>query len=108
MLREIPIDGTPGPTLRYLSTNVAQSLPAVVTTIAGKITVGFLATVETNAVRFAIGGTVPTQGASPVGHALNVGDCLRLMGSTVVTTFQYISATAGASGVLQLTPFYTP
>ena len=107
MLRSISIDGVPGATATYTSTDVAQTLPAAVTTIAGRTIVGFLMTVETNPVSIAFGGAIPTQGASPLRHLLSAGDTLKVSGSQVATTFRYISAGAGNASTLQITPFYT-
>jgi len=108
MLRVVPIDGVPGATARYTSTNAAQSLPAAVITVAGKTALGIEVSVETQSVRVGFGGAVLTQGASGLGHLLTVGTIKRYYGSQVMSTFQYISAVINVHGDLVITPFYTP
>jgi len=108
MLRSIPVDGAPGLTARYTSTDVAQTLPAAVVTVAGKIAVGLDLTVEDNPVRIAFGGAVPSQGATPLGHLMLAGTSIRVYGSQVISTFRYISANAVTPGILQITVYYTP
>ena len=108
MLRVVLIDGVPGATARYTSTDLAQSLPAAVITVAGKTAVGIEVSVETQSVRVGFGGATLTQGASGVGHLLPSGTIQKYFGSQVMSTFRYISAANGVHGALVITPFYTP
>ena len=107
MQRVTIVDGTPGATAKYVASDVAQSLPAAVTAVAGRISLGVLITVELYAVRIAFGNAVPTQGSSPdLGHVLNPGDIMKITGSTLLSTLQYINANNGENSVLQITPLY--
>lgn len=104
MLRTISIDGRPGDTAKYTSGDVAASLPAAVLTDSGADAVGLLISVETYAVRITFGdGVDPT---TALGHYLGPGYILRVYGNDLVSTFQYINASAGQNAVLQITPFY--
>jgi len=108
MLRSVTIDGVPGATARYVTSDIAQSLPAAIVTVAGRTALGALITCEANPVRIGLGGATPTQGASSLGHLLNPGDVYRVAGSQMLSTLKYISASAANAGVLQITPLYTP
>lgn len=105
MIQVIQSDGSPGVSQRLTSTDVAQALSSSILTRVGLACQGFILAVETNPVRIAF-GTSPTQGASPVGITLNAGDSVQLMGEDLVSTFRYISASAGVAGVLQILPLY--
>jgi len=91
--------GVPGQTERIAANDSVQSLP---TSMEGAVAV--LITCEENDIRFALGGTEPTQGASPVGHLLAAGQSIRLTNPEQVSTFRFINATSGQNGVLQVTP----
>lgn len=95
--------GIPGNTVRYDSTDVAQSFNIVDYTRNGKLAVSALITCETRNVRCAFGGVVPTQGAAAVGNVIVAGLGLILSNPYAISSFSFINATVGQNGVLQVT-----
>lgn len=96
-----------GPTFRVASSDTAQTITSTyITDPEGFQAVRALVTVESNNVRIAFGGTVPTQGATPVGHVVSAGQTLIIDNPTDLATFRFINATASSNGVLQITPGY--
>lgn len=94
--------GAPGPTTKLTSSDVATNFSDSLIKQGTIYAQGILITCETNPIRFALGGTTPTQAG--VGHILPVNGSLRLTGPTQIRSFSYISQTAGQAGVLQVTP----
>lgn len=99
------VDGTPtsAPT-RITTTNTAATLQALHVAAGGtwNVTKGALVTVETNNVRVAFGGTVPT--VDNVGLILYVGDAYA-MSPQEAATAQVVSASSGAAGVIQVVTY---
>jgi hypothetical protein len=105
-LKFIQFEGTPDDTLRLVGSDAAQALSSTVLTVAGRTCKGAIITVEDNPIRIAFGGATPTQGASSLGHLLNVGDVMRVYGEGMMQDFKYINANNGNNSVMQLTPLY--
>lgn len=94
-----------GPSFRVASTDTAQALStADITDIYGNLAVAATVVCETNAIRVAVGGTVPTQGATGVGVELAAGDSFYLDCPEDVLSFQFISSASGTHGALQVIP----
>lgn len=98
--------GTAGVTERVAVTDVAQLLINLLTVDAGRSISGVLITCEDFNARFAFNGSVPTQGANPVGHVLFANQSLKLINSQVVRTFRVINAVAMSDAFLQVTLEY--
>ena len=96
--------GRNGPTVRAASTNASQAVADLIA--AGGNIMGVLITCETNAIRFALGSTVPTQDPAGTGHILLSAQSIKVMGSHAVRSLRFISQAAGAHAVLQITPEY--
>lgn len=99
-------DGTPGMTYRVVVSDTAQSVAANILTYLGVIAKGAIISVETYSVRFAFGGTTPTQGASGIGHVVAASGGIRIYGYTALANLKFINATNGSVGILQITPLY--
>ena len=107
--------GTPLATKKITSADTAQELPtAYMGSAATRITetgwstgaYAALITVETNPIRFALGGTTPTNdGSTALGHVLAAGESILLDGEDQVNSFQFVSKTAASPGVLHVTPY---
>lgn len=100
-----------GVAARLTGSDSAQSLAAGVITesTSGKSITDLLVQCDpsqSNSMRVTWGGTSPTQGASAIGIVLDPGDVIRLVGSHNASTFEYINATNGSNGVLQIVPGY--
>lgn len=107
MRNVITTRGMPGETFTQTSTNTAQSLTAAsILGSSGAPSIGALITFETNDVKYAFGGATPV--SSGLGHTADVSvqPTLWLDSGNAVKTFEFISAVAGAHGVLQVTPFF--
>jgi len=104
--------GTPGPTTKITTGDVAANLSAIYNNDSGEPAIGAVVTCESNDVRFTMGGNIatptypPTQGAAGLGHILYSGQSLYLSSGPAVRTFQHISHTNGAAGILQVTPLF--
>ena len=99
--------GMPGDTFTQTSTNVAQALTAgSIVGSAGNPCIGALITFETNDIKYCMGGSTPV--SSGLGHTadVSVDPVLWLDSGNAVKTFRFISAVAGAHGVIQVTPFF--
>lgn len=106
MIKTMSFFGVPGDTYRVASTDAAQSVSSSVLEDAGRTLQGLMLTADTNPVRLAF-GTAPTQGASGIGHTLQVTAVpLFLFGADLCEDMQFISATASTAGGLQITPLY--
>lgn len=86
------------------TTNTATALTK------GQVMVGYhpvralIISCEGAGVRYAFGGTAPTQGANPIGHLLKAGDRIRISNQLNIQSVRFISATAGVPALLQFTP----
>jgi len=92
----------PGLTEKLTSTDTAQNLPLASFISNKKQVEGAIILVEIAPIRFALGGTVPTQAG--LGGKLEPGSVINLESNEEVTTFQYISAESGIAATLQYTP----
>lgn len=105
------IDGVPEETVRITTTDTAAELTDALkykdadsTNIATiNKAQGLLITVEVAAVRIGLGGAVPTQGVSGLGHELLDGDSIVLKNWEAINRLQHISSAAGVAGTLQIT-----
>lgn len=103
--RDFSMTGSYGPTYVLTSSDTPQSFDESYLTYtlgpSGKerMASAALITCETYPVRVSW-LTPPT---FSLGHILNVGDTLRVVGIINLENFKYISASAGAAGVLQVT-----
>lgn len=94
-----------GKSFRVASTDTAQSFsPSDITNIFSNSAVAATVVCETNAIRIALGGAVPTQGATGLGVELAVGDSFYLDCPEDVASFQFISSASGTHGALQVIP----
>jgi len=101
-------EAAPTETYRHVATDASQGLTASKLIDTGSSphpnrVKQALITVETYAVRVAFGGTTPTQGASGVGHSLEVNDSISLDSWDAISSFRFINETNGEAGVLQVT-----
>lgn len=96
------ISGVAQETKRIVSTDTAQTLEDAGITIPSGTT-GALITCESNTIRFALGGAVPTQTGNKLGHVLEAGQSLHLSHGSAVKTFRFISDVNGSAGILQVT-----
>jgi len=97
------IDGFSGPTFSMTSSNTAQSIAASKLTLDARSLIGMLVSVDTNNIRGAFGGTAAT---TLLGHMIYAGGSIQIKGKQNAKTFSFISAVAGAHGVLHITPYY--
>jgi len=97
--------GTPNETYNLASTNTATALAAgKIVAADGTPAKSCMITCETNAIRYAFGGSVPTPTAGTgVGHLLEDGDSLELSSVDAIRTIQIISAVAGSHAALKVT-----
>jgi len=102
------IMGNPGTMQKVTSTDAAQGLAAtLVVRTDRQPAIAVAITVETNDVRVAWDGTVPTTSTSTaVGHVLAAGQSLRLEHPSSIGNFRFCSKTSGSHGVLHITPEY--
>lgn len=101
--------GMPGDTFTMSSTDASQALTAAsILGSAGNPCIGALITFDTNDIRYAMGGTTPTQAGT--GHLADVstgnGCELWLEGGNAVKTFRFISAVGATHGKVSCTPFF--
>uniref|UniRef100_A0A6H1ZHY6 Uncharacterized protein n=1 Tax=viral metagenome TaxID=1070528 RepID=A0A6H1ZHY6_9ZZZZ len=100
------MDGVPGTTFTMTSTNASQALTAASLLSAnGNRAIAALITCETNDVKFVFGATPVSSG---LGHVLGIGASIMINNSAGLKSFRFISSTADAHGVLQITPFFEP
>jgi hypothetical protein len=87
------------------STDAAQALTAAsVLGSGGNPAIGALITCQTNDIRFIMGGATPV--VDGLGHVLATGQNIYLDSGNAVKTFRFLSASAGAAGVIMITPFF--
>lgn len=67
----------------------------------GKKAVSAFITCEDYPIRFAMGGTTPTQGG--LGHTLEVGESLYLESWKSINTFEFINKVNGSNATIQVT-----
>jgi predicted flavoprotein YhiN len=97
-------DGFPNATIRIAVTDVAAEIPAAnLTNAAGKRAVSALLTFESNNVRIAFGGSVPTQGANQLGHQIFANQSLRINNSKALSSLQFINDVNAADAFIQAT-----
>jgi hypothetical protein len=96
------VQGSPGPTTSVSSTDSAQNFSTSLIKNGNFYADGILITCETNSIRFALGGAVPTQAG--LGHILASGGSIRLTGKAQISSFQFISQSSGQAATLQVTP----
>jgi len=100
-------EGVAGTTFTQTSTNTAAVLTAAsLLSASGNRCLGALITCETNDVRFALGDAVPV--SDGLGHVLADEQSIWLGSAAALQSMQIISSTAGAHGVLMITPFFEP
>ena len=104
MRYKVLITGEPGVTEKATLGDTAALLTSYLTLDSTKEAIGVLLTMETNPVRFAFGGTTPTQAGT--GHMLSPGQSLKLISPTQVSTMMVINHTNGSNAVLQVTLEY--
>lgn len=97
--------GTPGASDKVDVSDVAANLAdgfiwkgGVQTSLKAKYC---LITIETNPVRYCLGGATPTQAGK--GHYVRVGDVVKLASFAAIKSFMFINHTNGANAVLQIT-----
>ena len=107
---QVALNGRPGVTFRQVTTDTVAGFPTSTDTLAvgssTRAVVGAVVTVEDNNVRYGLGGAIPSQGASQLGHLVYAGGGTVLRSRKAYKTFLILSDVAGAAGVLQVTPFY--
>ncbi len=101
----------PLPTRQLTSTNAPQKVLDAYGSVPPKLdhlgrpiptrVVALTLTTETNAIRYAVGGTVPVAGG--VGHVLTAGYQLRVEGPAVHSLW-FSSSAAGSAGTVNVTP----
>ncbi len=102
----ITFDGHAGDTFTQTSTNAKASLTAAnLLNDNNRRAIAVYITVETQNIKFTVGDSDPV--SSGLGHVL-VKDLvgIYIRGSKACKDFQFISASAGSHGVLQITPFF--
>lgn len=104
----LTISGSPGDTVRIACTDAAQSLSSDYYTKNNRPVIGALITCESQGVRYAFDGIVPTQGAAGtgVGHILASGGSLTLQHGHAFRSFQFINQVNGSDAFIQVTPLY--
>ena len=104
MRYKVLITGEPGVTEKVTLGDTAALLTSYLTMDSSKEAIGVLLTVETNPIRFAFGGTTPTQAGT--GHMISAGQSLKLISQTQVSSMMVINHTNGSNAVLQVTVEY--
>ena len=87
--------GAPVATQKVTAGDVAASLPTNVQECQG-----VLISVETNAIRYCVGGSTPT---TALGHKISAGDMIRLTSNSQISSFKYINAVAESNADLMIT-----
>lgn len=100
------LDGEAGATTRIACTDNSTQLPAGVRIASGKSARFATITLEDNDIRYTLGGSTPTQGASGLGHVLYPGDVLELYTKNQIDAFRHINAINSADAVIQVTAEY--
>ena len=101
------IDGIPGTTTEVLSEDTAKGLPSgILTDASGNPCETVLITVEDNPIRYAHNVNPVSDGAGELGHRVAASGIIKLHNSADVTTFTFISATAGSAAKLFVTPYF--
>lgn len=117
MFEKLSMSGAARPTVKFAGADTAALLSSKATiewsrTGSGaalsetEIAKGAWLTVETNGIRIAFGGAVPTSGADGLGHLLTTGDSLFIDSRAMLKTCQIINSTAGSNALVQVTLFY--
>ena len=107
MMNVITTRGMPGDTFSQTSTNTAAALTAAnILGSSGARAIGALITFDSNDIKYCMGGATPV--SSALGHIadVSVNPTLWLDSGNAVKTFKFISAVAGAHGVIHVTPFF--
>ena len=95
---------TPGDTATGLSAATVHPTSGVAKGMTAK---GMLITCEDNTVNFTLHGTAPTAKAGTnVGHALDAGQSLEVMGEGSVRNFQCIDRVSGSAGTVKVTVYF--
>ena len=97
------IDGEAEDTYRLTAGDVAASLASDKVEQNGRKAKFCTFTVETNSLRIALGGAVPTQTGSKLGHLLYAGDVLTMSNAKNIQSLQYINDVNGSNAVIQVT-----
>jgi hypothetical protein len=101
------VAGRPGATFRFVAGDTAVGpWGPYLTDARGKKAVACLLTCEDNDARFAMGGTIPTQGAAGVGHVLAEGGSVRITHSYAIYSGLIVNAVNGSDAVIQATIEY--
>lgn len=86
------------------TTDTAQALTPGQVWVGDHPVRALVITCEDNPIRYALGGSAPTQGANPLGHVLEAGRALRLTNQDNIRSVRIISRDPAAPGLLQITP----
>ncbi len=94
-------------TIALFSSSFPVFLPASIRSRSdGRIPTALLITCENANIRWCVGGKVPNRG-TPRGHILYARQSLRIVNTSWITSFRYISATSGEIATLQVTAEYS-
>uniref|UniRef100_A0A6H1ZMU1 Uncharacterized protein n=1 Tax=viral metagenome TaxID=1070528 RepID=A0A6H1ZMU1_9ZZZZ len=100
--------GLPDETERIVVTDVAQQFTTAQYMKNSSPAIAVVITCETHQIRFCLGGSTPTAGATGLGHILYVGQSLRLSSGRAIQTFSFINHTDQSAGVIQATWEFEP
>lgn len=110
MQTTLEVQGYPGTIEKVTSSDTAASLAAATKARAGdgKRAIAVTITVETNDLRVCYEGSTPVgSGGTIKGHILAAGQSLRITNQDAIQNFKYVSKTAGAHGILHITPEFS-
>lgn len=96
--------GKAGATFRHPVTDTAAGFDTNDLKVDGTDAKAVLVTCEGANVRYAFGGTEPTQGPAGVGHLLQEGEGVRWSNLNNLASVRLINAETGQAAVLQVTP----
>jgi len=102
----ISMGGQPYGPVTATSANANQALPDSILVNSSRNVVRVVITCETNPIRYAFGGIIPTPGN--LGHVLAANESLVINHPSGANSFRYVSSVAGNHGVLQITGEYAP
>lgn len=102
----LAMGGVPYGPVVVAGTNANQTLPAAILSNNSRSAIRVVITCETNPIRYAFGGIIPTSGASGTGHILAANESLVIGHPGGITTFRFINHTANSNAALQITGEY--
>jgi len=97
------VEGNAGPTTRVALTDTAAVLADAIIVSGNRKAMRLTISVESNPMRFALGGVTPTQGAVGIGHKLDDGDILEMENQENIEGALFINETSGSTSVIQVT-----